>query len=695
MVRLVIAEKPSVAASLAKVLGVGKKKDGFWEGENELVSWCVGHLVELASADSYDSRYSKWEQEDLPISPADWQYIVAPDTKKQFTVLQKLMHREDVECVINACDAGREGELIFRLVYAQSCCQKPVKRLWISSMEDEAIRKGWEHLLDGNNYDDLYQAALCRSKADWLVGINATRLFSCLYHKTLNIGRVMTPTLGMIVQQEAKIAAFQKESFYTVKIAFDGITAESERFPQKTDAQRLREKVLGKTAIVQSVAHKEKKEKPPKLFDLTLLQREANRLLGYTAQQTLDYAQALYEKKLLTYPRTDSNFLTEEMESSLPALLQNLSGVLLISEMTDRNNLSVVIDSSKVGDHHAILPTKSAADTDLQALPTGERKILILVIARLFCAVSSPERIKETDCTLLCEGASFHAKGRVILQEGWKKIWSDCLKLLRNKPEEKDAMQSLPPMEEGQRWAGVQAEIKEGESSPPKHFTEDTLLSAMETAGLEEIPEDAERKGLGTAATRAGIIEKLVRSGLIERKGEQLLPTAKGSELISILPERIQSAKLTAEWEAELKKIEQGRQSPEDFLANIQAMLQELVADYQGVRVASALMQEVGKCPRCGRPVYEGKRSFYCSGYQQSPPCSLVLWKNNRFFLEKQKVFDRKLAAEFLKTGRVKMSRLYSEKKGIYYDAVVVMQDTGEKFVQFKLEFPKKRTKES
>lgn len=695
MVRLVIAEKPSVAASLAKVLGVSKKKDGFWEGENELVSWCVGHLVELASADSYDSCYSKWEQEDLPILPVVWQYTIAPDTKKQFDILQKLMHREDVECVVNACDAGREGELIFRLVYEQSGCKKPVKRLWISSMEDEAIRKGWERLLDGEIYDNLYQAALCRSKADWLVGINATRLFSCLYHKTRNVGRVMTPTLGMIVQREAEIAAFQKEPFYTVTITLDGITAESERFPRKTDAQRLREKVLGKTVIVQSVTHKERKEKPPKLFDLTLLQREANRLLGYTAQQTLDYAQALYEKKLLTYPRTDSNFLTEEMESSLPALFQSLSGVLPISEMTDRNNLSSVIDSSKVSDHHAILPTKSAADVDLQALPTGERKILILVIARLFCAVSSPERIKETDCILLCEGASFHAKGRAILQEGWKKIWSDCLKLLRNKPEEKDTMQSLPPMEEGQRWAGVQADIKEGESSPPKHFTEDTLLSAMETAGLEEIPEDAERKGLGTPATRAGIIEKLVRSGLIERKGKQLLPTAKGSNLISVLPERIKSAKLTADWEAELKKIEQGKLSPEDFLANIQAMLQELVAAYQGVRVASALMQEVGKCPRCGRPVYEGKKSFYCFGYQQSPPCSFVLWKNNRFFLEKKKVFDRKLAAEFLKTGRVKMSRLYSEKKGIYYDAVVVMQDIGEKFVQFKLEFPKKRSKES
>ena len=471
--KLVIAEKPSVAQSLAAVIGATVRKDGYLEGNGWRVSWCVGHLAGLADADSYDPKYAKWRYDDLPILPEHWQMVVGKDKKKQFDILKKLMNAPDVTEVVNACDAGREGELIFRLVYAQSCCQKPVKRLWISSMEDEAIRKGWEHLLDGNNYDDLYQAALCRSKADWLVGINATRLFSCLYHKTLNIGWVMTPTLGMIVQQEAKIAAFQKESFYTVKIVFDGITAESERFPQKTDAQRLREKVLGKTAIVQSVAHKEKKEKPPKLFDLTLLQREANRLLGYTAQQTLDYAQALYEKKLLTYPRTDSNFLTEEMESSLPALLQSLSRVLLISEMTDRNNLSVVIDSSKVGDHHAILPTKSAADTDLQALPTGEKKILILVIARLFCAVSSLEQIKETDCTLLCEGASFHAKGQVILQEGWKKIWSDCLKLLRNKPEEKDAMQSLPPMEEGQRWAGVQAEIKERESSPPKYFTED------------------------------------------------------------------------------------------------------------------------------------------------------------------------------------------------------------------------------
>ena len=695
MVQLVIAEKPSVAASLARVLGVSKKKDGFWEGENKLISWCVGHLVELAGADSYDPRYSKWEREDLPILPAVWQYTIVPDTKKQFTVLQKLMHREDVECIVNACDAGREGELIFRLVYGQSGCNKPVKRLWISSIEDEAIRKGWDHLLAGEHYDNLYQAALCRSKADWLVGINATRLFSCLYHKILNIGRVMTPTLGMIVQREAEIASFRKEPFYAVTITFDGITAESERFQRKPDAQRLKQKVLGKTAIVQSVVHKEKEEIPPKLFDLTLLQREANRLLGYTAQQTLDYAQALYEKKLLTYPRTDSNFLTEEMESSLSVLLQSLSGVFPFTELTDTNNLSAVIDSNKVSDHHAILPTKLAADSELETLPTGERKILSLVIARLFCAVSSPEVIEETDSTLLCEDTFFHTKGHIVLQEGWKKIWSCCIQSLRKKPEEKESTNPIPTIAEGQCWIGVQADVKVGESSPPKHFTEDMLLSAMETAGLEEIPEDAERKGLGTPATRAGIIEKLVRSGLIERKGKQLLPTAKGSDLISVLPEYIKSAKLTAEWEAELKEIEQGRLSPEDFLTNIQAMLQELVTSYQGVSVVSELMQEVGKCPRCGRPVYEGKKSFYCSGYQESPPCTFVLWKNNRFFYEKQKIFDRRLAADFLKTGRVKMNRLYSEKKGIYYDAVVIMQDTGEKFVQFKLEFPKKRNKES
>ena len=687
----VIAEKPSVAADLAKVLGAKERKKGFLESENYLVSWCVGHLVELASADTYDASYSKWEQKSLPIFPKTWQYTIFPDTKKQFDILQELMNRSDVEEIINACDAGREGELIFRLVYEQCGCNKPVKRLWISSMEDEAIRNGFEHLLAGENYENLYQAALCRSKADWLVGINATRLFSCIYHKTLNVGRVMTPTLSMIIQRESSIADFQKEKFYTVTIKLDGATAESERFSSKSDAQKLREKVLGKTAVIQSVTQKEQKERPPKLFDLTSLQREANRLHGYTAQQTLDYAQALYEKKLLTYPRTDSNFLTDDMENSTRILIQNLTVIMPFAGNTEEINISSVIDSSKVSDHHAILPTASVASEDIAALPSGERNILCLVCVRLFCAVGSPFVFEETEVVLNCADNTFHAKGRTIQEEGWKERLSAYLCTLKRKPQEEKPRLILPPLSQGERVVGVQADIKKGESSPPKHFIEDTLLAAMENAGGEEMPEDTERKGLGTPATRAAIIEKLVRSGFVERKGRQLLPTTKGNDLISILPDRIKSAKLTAEWEADLKKVEQGKLSPDSFLANIEDMLTKLVQSYQDVTIANEFMQEVGKCPRCGRPVYEGKKSFYCSGYRESLSCSFTLWKNNRFFTEKKKVFDSQLAVDFLKTGRVKMTKLYSEKKGIYYDAVVVMQDSGEKFVQFKLEFPKKK----
>ena len=695
-----ISEKPSVGQSLSKVLGAGHRQDGYLEGNGWLVSWCIGHLVELAPADAYDPRYSRWSYVDLPIIPNPWQLQVLPDTKKQFSILRQLMGREDVEMVVCATDAGREGELIFRLIYDLCGCKKPVKRLWISSMEEAAIRKGFENLRDGGDYDNLYAAALCRAKADWLVGINGTRLFTTLYKgKVLNVGRVVTPTLALLAERESAIDAFKKEKFYTVELDLQTFRAASGKFSSKTDAESLRTACLGKSAEIKSVTQKDKTERPPKLYDLTTLQREANRLFDFTAQQTLQYLQSLYEKRLATYPRTDSRYLTEDMADGLPALCSKVAGVLPFMEGQPLPvNAAQVVDSGKVSDHHAVIPTAEIVCTDLSALPTGEKNILNMIAVRLLCAVGEPYTYSETAVTLECGGGSFTAKGRTVTAEGWKAIEKAFLSTLKQKLKQEDVPPVLPELSEGLRLENADTILKMGTTSPPSRFTEDTLLLAMERASAEDFDklENVERKGLGTPATRAATIEKLVRSGFAERQKKQLVPTEKGLALVSALPDPLKSAKLTAQWEERLGAVERGELPPEDFMDGITEMLSHLVKTYENVSVeASSPLSKsgrevVGVCPRCGKTVVEGKKSFFCEGYYDTPSCNFALWKNDRFFSSKRKELTKNIAAALLKNGRVHVTGLYSEKKDVTYDATIIMKDDGGKFVRYEMEFDKK-----
>lgn len=695
MPELVIAEKPSVAQAIAAVLGSKERKDGFLIGGGYIVSWCFGHLVELAQPAAYDEKYSKWRYADLPILPEEWQYLITPDKKKQFGTLAALMKRPDVEAVVNACDAGREGELIFRLVYNQAGCTKSIKRLWISSMEESAIAEGFRNLKDGAEYDNLYHAALCRSQADWIVGLNATRLFSVLYGNTLSTGRVQSPTLALMVNREAEISAFVKEPFYIPEIAC-GFTASGEKMKDKAEAEAIRAACDGKDAIAASVEKQEKSAAPPKLFDLTSLQREANKLFGYTAQQTLDYTQALYEKKLCTYPRTDSRFLTEDMAADLPALVNAVAAAVpFMSSVKPNINAAQVIDNSKVNDHHGIIPTPSMSGTDLSSLPDGERNILYLVAVRLVCAVGLKHIFAETTVTLECGGYSFTAKGKATLQKGWKLFENAFRSALKEKiTDEAETEAVLPDVAEGQVFPTVAASVREGFTSPPKRFTEDTLLSAMESAGAEDMPDDAERKGLGTSATRAGIIERIIKSGFAQRKGKQLVPLAKGINLIAVLPDTVKSPLLTAEWEHRLKEIERDGLSPDSFMEGIAGMVKGLVAeyaepnpDYISLFPRTPAGETIGKCPRCRLSVHESKKGFFC----ESRACGFALWKDNKFFSIKKKKLNKKTAAALIADGRVAMSGLYSEKTGKTYDAAVVMEPggVGDKYVNFKLDFGK------
>ena len=694
--RLVIAEKPSVAQSLSAVLGATTRKDGYLEGNGWRVSWCVGHLAGLADADAYNPDYAKWRYDDLPILPEHWQMVVGADKKKQFDILKKLMNAPDVTEVVNACDAGREGELIFRSVYDLAGCQKPMKRLWISSMEDSAIREGFEHLRSGADYDGLHQAALCRAKADWLVGINATRLFSVLYHRTLNIGRVMSPTLALIVQREAEIDAFKPVPFYTVQLELPGFSVSRERMKEKAAAEQLKRACQSGTATIKRVERKDKSEKPPALYDLTTLQRDANRLLGYTAQQTLDYLQNLYEKKLCTYPRTDSRYLTSDMAEGLPVLVN-----LVANAMPFRKGIAIscdaaaVINDKKVTDHHAVIPTRNIREADLSALPAGERAVLELVALRLLCAVAPPHTYAETSITVECAGAEFTAKGRTVKQPGWRALDAAHRASMKNaEPDNDTEDKALPELAEGQKLPVAGAAVKEGKTTPPKHFTEDTLLSAMETAGKEDMPEDAERKGLGTPATRAGILEKLVSTGFLERKKSkktvQLMPSKDAVSLITVLPEQLQSPLLTAEWEYRLGEIERGELNPEDFMDGIAAMLKELVETYQVIKGTEYLFspprEVVGKCPRCGGEVAELQKGFFC----QDESCNFAIWKNNKWWSMKKKQPTKAIVAALLNNGRTRVTGLYSEKSGKTYDATVVLEDTGQ-YVNFKLEFDRQK----
>ena len=683
--KLVVAEKPSVAMSYAKVLGVTSRQDGYLEGNGYLVSWCVGHLVELAPPNVYDEKFIKWSIADLPILPQQWQYLVSTSTKKQFGILQKLMNRPDVDSLVCATDAGREGELIFRLVYQQASCKKPFFRLWLSSMEDSAIREGFAHLKPSTEYDALYNAALCRERADWMVGINASRLFSCLYGQPLAVGRVMTPVLAMTVVREAAIAAFVPEKFYTVALTLaDGGTASSKRFAQKADAELLLSKCRKEERVtVQKMERKEKSESPPPLYDLTALQRDANRLLGFTAQQTLDYAQSLYEKRLITYPRTDSRFLTEDMAASLPGLVTDTGKAFAVEELVPIH-VQQVINGSKVTDHHALLPTKSMANADLAALPTGERNVLRLIAARLLCAVGEPHRYAETMLTTECAGEEFTAKGKEVLEEGWKVVERKVLADILNRKQELTALPNAAENECGI----LNAELKEGQTSPPKHFTEDTLLHAMETASADSMPEGVERQGIGTPATRAATIEKLVQKGFLERKGNKktkvLLPTDKGKALITVMPEEMQSADMTADWEAKLLQIERGEMEPETFMTEIKEMISSLVTTTEAAKGANALMKNkiIGVCPNCGKPVVEREKGWFCENRE----CRFVLWKDNAFFKRLGKRLDAHVADKLLRDGRVRLKDCKSA-KGKTYNATVLLSCEADGRSKFSLEF--------
>ena len=678
--RLVVCEKPSVAKSIAAVLDAKKREDGYLFGNGFIVSWCFGHLAELADADAYDEKYGKWRREDLPILPEAWQYTVARDKKKQLDLLKTLMNRDDVSEVINACDAGREGELIFRMVYYLNKCRKPMKRLWISSMEDAAILSGFENLKDGSEYDNLYASALCRSKADWLVGINATRLFSVMYHRTLNVGRVVSPTLALLVQREAEISAFVPEAFYTVHLGFGDFSAAGERMKDKSEAQKLAESCNGQSAEVRSVTETEKTEKAPALYDLTTLQRDANRLLGYTAQQTLDYLQSLYEKKLCTYPRTDSRFLTDDMLDGVNALVL-LAAHICGTEPPSSLIPAQVCNSKKVSDHHAIVPTTAGGEADLGALPAGEREILLLISRQALMAVSESFIYKETVVKLDCNGNEFTAKGKALVRMGWRAF-----------AEKEKQDKSIPSLTDRQLLPVSSCEVKEGKTTPPKHFTEDLLLNAMETAGKEDMPEDAERKGIGTPATRAGIIEKLISAGFVERKSAKkavhLIPSAAGVSLITVLPEQLQSPLLTAEWEHRLKEIERGETDADAFLAGISGMVSSLVRECAPVDGAETLFPSgrpvVGKCPRCGAEVTESKNGYFC----ERRSCKFGLWRDNRFLTNKKISLTKKMASSLLADGRTYASGIYSEKTGKTYDAFIVLEDDGTRS-SYRLEFGK------
>lgn len=685
---LVVAEKPSVAQSISKVLGATSRKDGYLEGNNYMVSWCVGHLVGLADASSYDERYGKWRYDDLPIVPGEWHFEVPKDKRKQFDILSSLMKDKRVTELVCATDAGREGELIFRLVYHKAGCTKPFKRLWISSLEDSAIREGFQQLRDSRDYDRLYEAALARSKADWIVGINGTRLFSTLYHKKLVVGRVQTPTLAMLVEREGKISTFRKEKYYNVHVEKDGLTAGMEKIKTEDEAKKIAAACDKKQAVVSSVSKETKAVNPPKLYDLTTLQREANRYFNFTAQQTLDLVQSLYEKKLLTYPRTDAQFITDDMGDTARQVVGIVCRKLAIFDgIRYEPDIKRITNNAKVTDHHAIIPTVQLGKQDISELPQSEQKILSLVGMRLLAATGEKHIYDETQITLSCEGCEFKSKGKTVTQEGWKAVEQRFKASLKSKDKE-EPEKVLPAVNENDILCPVSASITEHYTTPPKQYTEDTLLSAMETAGNEEFDDDTEKKGLGTPATRAGIIEKLVKSGFIERKGKSLVPTKDGNNLVCVLPEQITSPKMTAEWENTLMQIERGNADADTFLKGIVQMTGDLVKAYPFLSDAEANRFEsgkevIGKCPRCGSPVYVGKGNYYCS----SKECSFCMWEDNKFFASKKKKLTKKIAIELLDKGWCRVKGLYTPKKPQLYDAIIRLDDTGGKYVSFKMEF--------
>ena len=697
--QLVIAEKPSVAQSIASVLGAKNKKDGYFEGNGYLVSWCVGHLVGLCDASAYGEQYEKWNQETLPILPLEWKYEVSRAKNKQFRILKELMKRNDVTELICATDSGREGELIFRQVYYHAGCNKPFLRLWISSMEDKAIREGFRTLRPGSNYDNLYRSALARSQADWMVGINSTRLFTCLYGTLLRVGRVQTPVLAMLCDRQNQIENFKKQPYWNIHLTCGNLTVHKEKIFDKAEADHLQKICNGNILTITSVRNEQKSIAPPRLYDLTTLQREANRYYGYTAQQTLDFTQSLYEKKLVTYPRTDSQFLTDDMAitaENMIALIQSQFG--FGSSVYPWNpDIKRVVNNSKVTDHHAIIPTVEIGKGHLTELSQGEKDILILIAQRLLCATAPRHIYMETRINAECAGTEFSSKGKTVTENGWKSVEAAFRRTLKNK--EQDASENepeLPVVNEGQFFTNVQASITDHFTTPPKPYTEDTLLSAMETAGNDHFDEDTEKKGLGTPATRAGILEKLVTSGYVQRKGKSLIPTDSGINLVAVMPEHLKSPKMTAEWENTLMQIERGKVTDRSFLQGISNLVTDLVSSHTSInneeknRFASSTEKEsIGSCPRCESPVYEGKSNYYCSNRE----CSFCLWKNSAYLNNLKKPMTKKMAAEFLQKGRVHGKGLYSSRTGKTFNADIVLTETtdkdGKPVASFKLEFTK------
>lgn len=693
---LVIAEKPSVAQSYAKNLSAYKKQDGYMEGENCLVSWCLGHLAEYARPEEYDERYAKWQFDDLPIIPEKWKLQVSADKKKQFSVLKELMNREDIEYLVNGCDAGREGELIFQRVYDLSGCRKPVRRLWISSMEDEAIRNGFHEMKDAGFYSNLCMAAVCRAQADWLIGMNATRAYTTKYYKKLVVGRVQTPTLAMLTERQDRIEHFQKETFYRVELTDGKLVAVSENITNKADAELLAALCDGSEAIITELKREQKKVSPPKLYDLTSLQREANRYFGFTAKKTLDLLQELYEEKLVTYPRTDSRFVTEDMIGTVEELVGKMPLMLPFVEYGQLgHNIKRVVNNAKVSDHHAILPTKEAVEKGIMDLPVDKKNLMILIGQQVLQAVGEDHLYEQTDVTVNCQKNEFTARGKTAVQMGFKDVAkafrSHCVK---TEKEDSDRQLEIPyGYQKGMQLFNVKAETSIHYTSPPKSFNEDTLLAAMETAGNKEFDENTEKKGLGTPATRASTIEKLVASGYAQRKGKQIIPTAEGRELIRVMPENLKSAGLTAEWENRLLLMERGELNGEQFMDDIVAMLEEIlngcrkIPEEERNRFQTA-KELIGKCPVCGSDIFEGKRNFYCSNRQ----CDFALWKDNRFLEGMEKKLDKKMAKELLDKACTHVKGLYSKKKDARFDAELLMTLENGK-PKFHLEFPKRKHK--
>ena len=694
---LVIAEKPSVAQSYAKNLSAYKREDGYLEGESCIVSWCLGHLAEYAQPEEYDPKYEKWQFDDLPILPEAWKLKVSKDKKKQFEVIKTLMNRSDVEYLVNGCDAGREGELIFQRVYVLAGCRKPVKRLWISSMEDAAIQKGFQTMKSEEEYKNLCMAAVCRAQADWLIGMNGTRAYTTRYFKRLVVGRVQTPTLAMLAERQERIEHFQKEAFYKVALTDGKLTVVSENIANEEAAELLAALCNGSTAVVTQMKKERKKSFPPKLYDLTSLQREANRYFGYTAKRTLDMLQELYEEKLVTYPRTDSQFVTEDMKDSVEELVEKMPVLLSFVDYGQLGyGIKRVINNAKVSDHHAILPTKEAVEKGIADLPADKKNLMMLICQQLVQATGEEYLYEQTDITVKCQEHDFKARGKIPVQMGFKEVEKAFKQLcVKAEPvEEKEKETSIPAgYEEGMRIFPVKAEKTTHYTSPPKPFNEDTLLAAMETAGNKEFDSETEKKGLGTPATRASIIEKLVSSGYAQRKGKQILPSTEGKELVKVMPEYLKSAVMTAEWENQLLMMEKGQITDTQFMGEITSLVRKILEVCREIpeeerRSFQTAREVIGKCPVCDCDVFEGKQNFYCSNRQ----CDFALWKENRFLGSMAKNLDKKMARELLDKACTHVKGLYSKKKDMKFDADLLLTLEDGK-PRFHLEFPKKKKK--